>query len=59
MSTSNAKWAIGDRVRARESGWLGTIIARNKQRSSPWRVRWDKNGRESNVNVMVATRIGR
>jgi preprotein translocase subunit YajC len=47
------KLAVGDRVYAMSSGWLGTIIKKNKQKSSPWKVKWDKNGRESNVNCMV------
>lgn len=51
------RFKIGDRVVARESGWVGTIVSRNKQRSSPWKVQWDKNGRKSNVNLMVVRKF--
>lgn len=54
MKTRKRKlaWAVGTRVRARSSGWLATVIAHNKQNSSPYKVRWDKNGLTSNVNFM-------
>jgi hypothetical protein len=45
-------WKVGQRVVAMSSGWEGEIVRITRNLSSPYKVRWDKNGRESNENAM-------
>lgn len=46
------KFNVGDRIIATVSKWTGTIIRKTKNKSSPYVVKWDKNGLESNENSM-------
>jgi len=50
------KFFVGAKVISIDSGWTGVVVRKTKNKSSPWVVKWDKNGRESNVNSM-STRV--
>lgn len=54
------RFTVGDTVFARVPGatMSGVIIARNKQRSSPWKVRWNNPDfpAVSNENMMSITK---
>lgn len=50
---SNQKFVVGTKIKAKKSDWTGTIIKINKKNpSSPYQVKWDKNGKISNENAM-------
>lgn len=50
---ANQNFSVGAKVKAKQSNWTGIIIGVNKKNpSSPFVVKWDKNGNESNENAM-------
>ena len=46
-TSAPSPWKIGLNV---SSGWTGVVVRRTKNKSSPWVVKWDKNGLESKEN---------
>jgi hypothetical protein len=54
--TAERSFPVGCRVVA-VSGWTGVVVKINhKNPGSPLRVKWDKNGEESNENCMSVKR---
>lgn len=47
------KLFVGAKIVAISSGWTGMVVRRTKNKSSPWVVKWDKNGLESKENSMT------
>lgn len=49
---TSGRLRVGLPVVGRVAGWTGVIVRKTKQKSSPWVVRWDRNGLESHENCM-------